>query len=69
VIIRIGSKIKYLRNGQPSEATVTYVFDELKPPRFEGDLIVSDENEWLYPGEGDKRIWGYTSDILEVIQY
>lgn len=64
-----GSTVRFLRNGTPSTAVVTHIFEGIEPVRFEGDLVVQEQNEWLYPGEGDKHIWAYVSDILEVIKF
>lgn len=63
----IGATVQVLINGRPEMVEVTNVYPDLDPPRFDGNRVVHKDDDWKYPEEGDKSVWGYMSDILVVV--
>lgn len=65
-----GSVVRALVGGQQTDVRITDILANLDPPRFEADRVIlaKDADDYRYPEEGH-HVWGYVSDILEVIKF
>jgi len=72
VKFKVGSNVRTLIGGRPQDVRVTYIYRNLDPVRFDAEVLVQtpDKDDFDYPGENQgNKVWGFASDILEVLKY